>query len=91
MIKRIGLVLFLLGIGINISVLLQSCNRDNSINPVFTPCEKARMHISECTLKTDEYLVYFPDWENYCKEETPEKFLNMTCEEILQEFFEDRR
>lgn len=83
-------VFTLLIICLNILVITQSCNREQ-IEPIYTQCELAHQHISECTLKTREYLIYFPDWDEYCNAETPEKFLNMTCEEILQEFFEDRR
>ena len=90
LITRIVAALSLFAIGVNISIMMQSCNRDNMVQPVYTPCERAHQHISECTLKTDEYVIYFPNWDEYCEEETPEKFLEMECSEIIEEFFDGR-
>lgn len=87
---RFVAVLSLIAIGINLSIMMQSCTRDNQVEPVYTQCELAHQHISECTLKTDEYIIYFPNWDEYCKEETPEKFLEMECSEIIAEFFDGR-
>ena len=68
-----------------ILIMLISCNsqENNSLND----CVEAKKHISLCVLEIPNHLIYFENWENYCKAETPEKILSMNCKEIKKEFF----
>lgn len=68
-------------------IFIESCN-DEGVNEV-NKCDKARQHISDCLLSTPNHLVYFPNWESYCTQETPDKLLDMTCEQIKEYYFDD--
>jgi hypothetical protein len=66
-------------------ILTVSCNE--SVSNSLDDCTKAREHISLCMVKITNHLIYFENWESYCKAETPEKILSMDCKKIKKEFF----
>jgi len=90
--SRLSKAIFLILIGLNIIVINQSCNRDQSDVQEISiedKCSLAKSHISVCLLETPNYIVYVPDWDEYCHNETPEKILEMNCEEIKEYYFDD--
>lgn len=90
--SRLSRVLFLIVIGLNILIIMQSCNSEqNTVQEISVEdrCKLAKSHISACMLNDEKNLIYIPEWEKYCRAETPEKLLDMSCEEIKTYYFGD--
>lgn len=90
--SRLSKVLILIVIGLNILAVMQSCNSEqNTVQEISIEdrCVLAKSHISACMLNDEKHMIYFPEWENYCRAETPEKLLDMSCEEIKDYYFGD--
>ena len=62
--SRLSRVLFLIVIGLNILIIMQSCNSEqNTVQEISVEdrCKLAKSHISACMLNDEKNLIYIPE------------------------------